>query len=57
METRLNNLEAGITTLTIVVTSIKTQIDQVQQKIEEDKKASTRVAYINKKWVAKQKTG
>ena len=55
MEARLNNLKAGITTLTTVVTSFKTQMDQVQQKIEEVKKSAARVADINKKWVAKQK--
>ena len=57
MEARLNNLEVEITTLTTAATSIKTQMDQVQQKIEEDKMAAARVADINKKWVAKQKTG
>ncbi|XP_047952284.1 uncharacterized protein LOC125197628 [Salvia hispanica] len=55
LEARLNNLEAGINTLTTAVTSIKNQMDQVQQKLEEDKKAAARVADINKKWVAKQK--
>ncbi|XP_042009143.1 uncharacterized protein LOC121757705 [Salvia splendens] len=58
VEARLNNLEAGINTIATVVTNIKNQMDQIQQKIEEDKaKATARVADINKKWVAKQKMG
>ncbi|XP_042049541.1 uncharacterized protein LOC121795120 [Salvia splendens] len=57
VEARLNNLEAGINTTATAVTNIENQMDQVQQKIEEDKaKAVARVADINKKWVAKQKT-
>ena len=56
VEVRFNNLEAGINTITTAVTSIKTQMDQVQQKIDEDK-AAARVVDINKKWVAKQKMG
>ena len=57
VEARLNNLEAGINTIITAITYIKTQMDQVQQKIDEDKKAATRMADINKKWVAKQKMG
>ena len=58
VEARLNNLEQGISTIATAVTNIQTQMDQVHKKLEKDRaKAATRVADINKKWVAKQKSG
>ncbi|XP_047943124.1 uncharacterized protein LOC125189954 [Salvia hispanica] len=57
-EARINNLEQGINTISTVISNINTQMEQVQKKLDEDKaKVAARVEDINKKWVAKQKSG
>ncbi|XP_047953338.1 uncharacterized protein LOC125199322 [Salvia hispanica] len=58
VEARINNLEQGMNTISAAVTNITTQMEQIQKKLDEDRaKAAARVDDINKKWVAKQKSG
>lgn len=55
VEARLNNLEAEMNTIAFTVLIIKTQMDQVQKKIEvEIAKTAARVADIDKMWVSKK---
>ncbi|XP_047978855.1 uncharacterized protein LOC125220756 [Salvia hispanica] len=58
VEARINNLEQGMNTISTAIANINTQMEQIQKKLDEDRaKAATRVDDVNKKWVAKQKTG
>ncbi|XP_047961385.1 uncharacterized protein LOC125206134 [Salvia hispanica] len=58
VEARINNLEQGMNTISTAIANINTQMEQIQKKLDEDRaKAAARVDDINKKWVAKQKTG
>ncbi|XP_047950420.1 uncharacterized protein LOC125196092 [Salvia hispanica] len=58
VEGRINNLDQGMNTISTAISNINTQMEQIQKKLDEDRaKAAARVDEINKKWVAKQKTG
>ncbi|XP_047948973.1 uncharacterized protein LOC125194795 [Salvia hispanica] len=58
VEARINNLEQGMNTISTAITNINTQMEQIQKKLDEDRaKAAALVDDVNKKWVAKQKTG
>ena len=58
VEARINNLEQGMNTISAAIANINTQMEQIQKKLDEEKaKAAARVDDINKKRVAKQKTG
>ncbi|XP_047979191.1 uncharacterized protein LOC125221107 [Salvia hispanica] len=57
VEARINNLEQGMNTISTAITNINTQMEQIQKLDEDRAKAAAQVDDINKKWVAKQKTG
>ncbi|XP_047979322.1 uncharacterized protein LOC125221240 [Salvia hispanica] len=58
VEARINNLEQEMNTISTAIANINTQMEQIQKKLDEDRaKAAARVDDVNKKWVAKQKTG
>ncbi|XP_047949154.1 uncharacterized protein LOC125194986 [Salvia hispanica] len=58
VEARINNLEQGMNTISTAIANINTQMEQIQKKVDEDRaKAAALVDDVNKKWVAKKKTG
>ncbi|XP_047941973.1 uncharacterized protein LOC125188913 [Salvia hispanica] len=58
VEARINNLVQGMNMISTAIANINTQMEQIQKKLDEDRaKAAALVDDVNKKWVAKHKTG